>query len=206
MIPWTLILKNGKIIVLVIVAGYVIWHVRNYIDLKKDNKRLSENSRQERTKRKNDSVIYSEKILTQDEFIEDMNHNHQDYIRNIKRLGIELKQIQKLVTSTITYRDTLERTYVLNTILDSIRAKKTGSQYVVDSTDCHSVKGYIHFDGKDLSLNITEREFANINQVVVHKEKVGLRFWKWFRKKKVSVSITNSCGKSETKIVDVIRK
>ncbi len=197
--------KYGKIILVVALACGLVAAVEEYRFLKKENARIVENATQER---KADSIGFSKRILTQKETIEELTYNRQDLVKRLDSLKIDLKQIQSLVTTKTVYSNSVDHTYELSKIMQAIKEMRPEKQSFVDadSTGCHVIKGYVYFNGKDIELNITDRQFQNQSDIVAYVEKVGLRFWKWFRKKKVTVTVLNSCGQTTTKIINVKRK
>lgn len=210
---WKLILGNwkpvsiGVFLIVMIGGGYLLFKQNR--ELKKENNRLIENAESIRFEKKNDSVTYSEVILTQKEFLEDMQHNHKEQLERIeKTLNINAKQIKRLQTSKTVYITKDTTSYVLDRILKAIQNNEPVTQKVVDSTKCHLVEANIHFNGKDLRLDVTKVGYTNITEIVafLEKKKWGWLPWNWFKKRKVSVSVLNSCGVTETRLVDVIRK
>ncbi len=196
-----LIWRYGKLIgVFVLVVG-VVWYYKDAEQAKRDRDRVEENATQER---KFDSVKYSEIILTKDEFIEEMEYNNKTLTERLDREGINIRRIEKLIQTQSLYRDTVNRSYILNTLLSAIKQNKPAKERVIDSTDCHVVRAVIHFDGDDLKLDVNSIELTNTQEIVVHREKVGWKIWKWLQKRKVSVSVFDNCNeKSTTRMVKV---
>lgn len=210
---WKLILGNWKSIsigvVLVALLGFGYHLFKQNKRLKTENDRLEINAESIRLKKKNDSVTYSEVILTQKEFLQDMHHNHSEQLERIeKTLDINAKQIQRLQTSKTVYITKDTTSYVLDEILNAIQNNEPVTQKVTDSTECHLVEANIHFNGKDLRLDVTKVGYTNITEIVafLEKKKWGWLPWNWFKKRKVTVSVLNSCGKTDTRLVEVRRK
>ena len=174
---------------------------------KAESIRLSNNAESIRTARKNDSVIYSDVIQTQKEFIQDMDHNYKDEFEAIKKkLDITAKQVTRLQNIKTVYITKDTTSYVLNEILKAIQEERPMVQKVADSTECHLVEANVHFNGKDLRLDVTKVGYTNITDIVAFMEKrKWWTFWKWFKKRKITVSVLNSCGETTTRIVNVTK-
>jgi len=195
--------RYGKLIGAFLLVTTIVWLWKDYQHKIEENNRLQENYRQEIQK---DSIGFSEVLLTKDEAIEELKYNRQDLVKKLEEQDIKLNRITRIVSQKNTYVNIDTTTYLLNKILKGIQENKPVIQAVSDSTDCHLVEANLHFDGKDLRLDVTKVGFTSMTDIVAHTEKVGFRFWKWFRKKKVTVTVLNSCGESESRIINVQKK
>ncbi len=194
---------NLKIYLIVGLAIAAVWFYKDYQRTKADNDRIKENAEQVR---KSDSIGFSQQILTKDELIQDLKYNRQDLIRKLEQQDIKLNRITRLINVQNNFTDVDTTTFILNKILKGVQENKAVAQAVRDTSECYVVEANIRFDGQQLNLDVTKVAFTSESDIVAYTEKVGLRFWKWFRKKEVEVTVINSCGDIKTSIMEVKRK
>ena len=196
-------IKNLRLYVILFLVGAAVWIWKDYQNMIRENARITQNAE---SLRKADSIGFSQQILTKDEMIEDLKYNRQDLVKKLEDQNIKLNRITRLISTKNTYNSIDTTRYLLNEILKGIYENRAVSQAVKDSTECHMVEALIHFNGNDLRLDVTKVSFTSMSDIVAHTEKVGLRFWKWFRKKKVTITVLNSCGETQTKLVEVKKR
>lgn len=196
------ILKTTDVrwIIITVLAGALVYIWVDNKRTKEENVRLETNASSER---KYDSIGFAEIQLTKKELKQELQFNRQDLLQMMDSVNIEVRRLRQVVTTKNVYVDTVKRTYIMNELVKAITEKRPLAQPVpfVESTPCLIIAGNLHFDGQDIKLNITNREYANITDVLAVAERVGLRFWKWFRKRKVTVTVLNSCGETHTRII-----
>ena len=196
-------IDNLKIYLIVGLAIAGVWFYKDYQRTKADNVRIKENAEQVR---KADSIGFSQQILTKEELIQDLKYNRQDLVRKLEQQDIKLNRITRLINVQNQFTDVDTTTFLLNKILKGIQENKAVTQAVRDTSECYVVEANIRFDGQQLNLDVTKVAFTSESDIVAYTEKVGLRFWKWFRKKNIEVTVINSCGEIKTSIIDVKKK
>lgn len=126
--------------------------------------------------------------------------------RKLDSAKIRSSTIEKIVVQKVIYRDTSVVKTNLQPIVEAVDNRISTTFPFVDKSPCLTIKGKIEFDGEDLSLSITDREFLSINEAVSHWER---RQWKFlfiksrlFGRKELKVTVFNNCGESKTIIVN----
>ena len=188
-------------IVLVIVLVSSLVHVWGMYQREKDDRvRLQENVE---NNIKKDSVGFLKQNLTTSEVTEKIYYTDPYLSKILKENNIEIKQLRRVITTQNEFfaKDTTK--YILNEILDGVRNNKVASQKIVSSDSCYLVSANLNFDGKDITMTLDEVRFLTRSDVIAHAEKVGLRFWKWFRKKKITVTVVDKCGNSTTELINI---
>lgn len=196
-------IDNLKIYLIVALAVSAVWFYKDYQKTKADNARIKENAEQVR---KADSIGFSQQILTKDELIQDLKYNRADLVEKLEQQDIKLNRITRLINVQNTFTSEDTTTFLLNKILKGIQRNEPVMQAVRDTSECYVVEANIRFDGQELNLDVTKVGFTSTSDIVAYTEKVGLRFWKWFRKKEIEVTVINSCGEIKTSIIDVQKK
>lgn len=184
----------------VIVACVIFW--KDYQYQIKENTRQTENNRQIRL---SDSLKYAEVTLNKKEIIEELNYNNKSLLNKLEESNIKLNRIQKIVTQKQTYIDTAKSEIKITGLVKAIAEGIPVSFPVLDSTQCWLMKGIIIFDGKEVELKITDRQFKNVTDLVTFWER---REWSFlgiktrlFGKRQVTVKVYNTCGETETYVI-----
>lgn len=197
------IISNIKTFVIVALSAAAIWFYKDWRYKTEEVARVRHNAEQVR---KQDSTRYSEQVLTKQELIQEMEYNRRDLLARLEKQDIKLKNIQRIVSTKKTYTDTVATSIILEGLLEAIEQKREITVPFKDSTDCIIIEGNLHFNGKDIKLNNLSKKFTSTTDIVAYLEKRSFwKFWKWFSKRKVSITVVDSCGKSETQIIDVKR-
>lgn len=209
MLGW--ILKYGKQIVVALVAGALVWFVTNYFQLKKDKERLSFNNAQLLNEMESALTELRANKVEMADFID---YVAPDLRKKLDSANIKLRKIQQVIVQKTSYVDNKKRTTNLDTILDVIKKgihkdtlqARPITAPVVDKTPCLLIRGDVSYDGEHLELNITERKFTSINQVVSHIQRrqwkiLGLIPTRLFGKREIKVTVFNECGESKTTIL-----
>lgn len=196
-------INNIKTILIVLGIAAAIWFFKDWQHQKAENIRQTENNRQLRRK---DSLNYSQQLLNKSEIIDYLEYDKSELKNNLSRANIKLNRIERIITQKLEYKDTVNNDYKIEGIIAAIKDNRRLEVPVLDSTKCMVIRGSILYDGKELSLNINERNFKNISDVVTYWERrqwslLGIKT-RLFGKKQVTVKIFNSCGKTETKVVE----
>lgn len=191
----------------IIIVSSIIVAVIFYKDYKfqiQENERQSNNISQ---LRKLDSFRFASQVYTKQELDQYLEYNRKDLQDYLKQNDIKLNRIEKIITQQIQYQDTINRVADLKPILDAIKKNTNKRVPVVDSTKCLIVKGFVVYENDTLSLNITDRKFKNITDVVSYWERekysfLGLWRWRLFGRKIATVITKDDCGKSQTITID----
>lgn len=196
-------INNIKTILIVLCITAAIWFFKDWQHQKSENIRQTENNRQ---LRHNDSLNYSQQLLNKSEIIDYLEYDKSELKNNLSRANIKLNRIERIITQKLEYKDTVNNDYKIEGIIAAIKDNRRLEVPVLDSTKCMVIRGSILYDGKELSLNIKERNFKNVSDVVTYWERrqwslLGIKT-RLFGKKQVTVKIFNSCGKTETKVVE----
>lgn len=196
-------INNIKTILIVLGIAAAIWFFKDWQHQKAENIRQTENNRQ---LRHNDSLNYSQQLLNKSEIIDYLEYDKSELKNNLSRANIKLNRIERIITQKLEYKDTVNNDYKIEGIIAAIKDNRRLEVPVLDSTKCMVIRGSILYDGKELSLNIKERNFKNVSDVVTYWERrqwslLGIKT-RLFGKKQVTVKIFNSCGKTETKVVE----
>jgi hypothetical protein len=209
MLGW--ILKYRKLLGTAIIVGLAVMFIMNHIHLKRDRDRIAQNNQQ--------LINEMESALTElraskREMSDFIDYVAPDLRQKLDSANIKLRRIQQVVVQKTKYVDTVERTTNLDTILHAIEKgikvePLQGHPIVapiVDKTPCLLIRGNVSYDGKSLELNITERKFTSINEVVSHIQRrqwkfLGLIPTRLFGKREIKVTVFNDCGETKTTIL-----
>ena len=206
MLAW--LLKNWKILVVsAMVAALTLW-VKSYVSLRQEKNRLEENEKALLMERES---ILTHFRATSDEMEDFINHMAPKLQEKLDSANIKIRNIQRVVVQKTVYVDTTTRTTDLDTILKTIQKgintpATVLSAPIVDESPCLIIRGNVSFDGEHLELNITDREFSSVSEVVSHIQRrqwrlLGLIKTRFLGKRELKVTVFNSCGKSQTKIL-----
>lgn len=192
--------KTAGIILLLIAA---VWFYKSWEFRGQEMKRQEQNVSQ---LRKYDSLKFASQTYTQGELDEFLEYQRQDLAKFLRDNKIANRKLQQIITQKLEYVDTLSRKQDLQPILDAIKQKKSAKVAVKDSTDCLIVEGWVVFENDSLKLDITNREFKNITDVVSYWERNQWRFLgiktRLFGRKKATVIVNDKCGVSRTILID----
>ncbi len=188
-------------IMLAVVGG--VWMYKNWQFQKSENKRQTENVSQ---LRKYDSLRYANQTYSKQELQEYLAYQRADLQDFLKENKVNSRRIEKIITQKLEYYDTLSRKQDLTPILEAIKNKRDARVPVKDSTDCLIIEGWVVFENDSLKLDITNREFKNITDVVSYWERnkwsfLGIKT-RLFGRKKATVIIKDKCGISRTIVID----
>lgn len=189
------------LIVAAIIAAVVFY--MDYSHQKAENKRQTANMEsllsQEREK-------YTKLVLSNNELEKYLEANRRDLQDFIKENDIRYRRIEAIVTQRLNYRDTTPREVDLQPILDAIKRNQDIRVPVADSTDCLVVSGFVAFENDTLKLEINNRVFKSISDVISYWERnqwsfLGIKT-RLFGRKVATVIATDSCGNTETFVVE----
>lgn len=195
----------GDIKTILIAAAVVaaVWFFKDYQHQKSENKRQTENARMLRLR---DSTMYAQQILSQREINDYLELQNTNLRTNLEQSNIKLNRIERIINQKLNYKDDRVNTIEAKGLVESVIDGKPYKTPVIDSTDCLVIRGSIEFDGEKIDLNINERNFKNVTDVVTYWER---RKWSFlgiktrlFGKKQVTVKVFNSCGETETYVVE----
>lgn len=196
-------MDNIKTISIIIAIGFAVWFYKDYENEKRENKRQKENIE---NLRRYDSLKHASQTYNKDELEEFLDYSRQDLKNFLKEQEIRSKQIKRILTQNISYRDTTINVLDLKPVLDAINQKKEIKIPIIDSSKCLIIKGYIAFKKDTLSLDITERNFTNKSDVISYWKRKKWSFLgiktRFLGRKEAKIIIKDSCGKTETFIIN----
>jgi len=199
MITVGLILNNLRLILIIALVGAVIWFWKDYNYQKIENIRQSKNNRYLRMQ---DSLKYFEQTLNNKEFTDELKYNNQALIQKLDNANIKMRRIESIITQELSYKDTLRNEIKIDGIIKAIKENHHLEVPVIDSTACLVIRGSVIYDNNEIFLNIKDRKFTNVTDVVAYWErKKGFLGIRW-GKKQATVKVFNSCGETITKIID----
>lgn len=199
MITASLIINNLKTILIVALIGAAIWLFKDYQFQKVENLRQSENMRSLRLQ---DSLNYSKQTLNKKELIEHLEYNNQNLLQKLDGANIKMRRIESIITQELAYKDTSHNEIKIDGIIKAIKENRHLEVPVIDSTACLVIRGSVIYDNNEIFLNIKDRKFTNVTDVVAYWErKKGFLGIRW-GKKQATVKVFNSCGETITKIID----
>ena len=195
--------SNLKIYLIVILTGIAIWLYKDYTFQKAENKRQTENIRQIQLQ---DSLKYAQLEYSKHEIENYLNYQNQELKAALANHKIKLKNIQRIVSQELQYKDTTNKTTSLNPIVNAIRHNKPIKFPIKDSTNCLTITGHLAYEADSLTLNITERNFKNKTDIVAHLERRQWKFLgiktRFLGKKQAVIKTFDECGNSKTLIID----
>lgn len=208
------------------IAGIIIacFLVNNYFTLKREAVRETsnrENLQKEILGFKNDMIQLR---AGSDEEFEKYLDNTSDQLKGlkdkIKESDIKLKNILRVVSTSISYRDSVSNIIVLDSIsllVKSIKAQLRDplSPVIVypfeENNPCFWFKAKLIIDGEIFKIEIEDRGY---NDTITHIGFLEKRQWKllgiiktrFLGKKIAKITMFNNCGDSKTFIIDGKRK
>lgn len=203
----TNLIGNIKWLLFCVVAILVIWFYKDYKHQIKENNRLTENAQQQR---RADSIRFNTQNLTRNELNDYLEYENKELKKKLDQDRIKLSRIEQIISSKYAYSDNSENSIALDSILNAVQLLKAREQEVIDSSSCLTVKGKVVFDGKKLSLNITDRQFNNdMNGVVYWQRKqwnfLGIKT-RFLGKKEFTAKVYDKCGETNLTNIQVEKK
>ncbi|MEM1339816.1 MAG: hypothetical protein AAF634_13160 [Bacteroidota bacterium] len=200
--------KNIPIVLLGLFVGVFIWLLRDRSKLKKDNLRLFHNIKELIQEKEQ---LLSDFNVTSKEMAHFINWKMPELEKKLDSANLKIKNIQRVVVHKTIYRDTITKTTDLKPVLTAIRKIHNKSFArpvvvpVVDLSPCLIIRGLVSYDGENLSLSVTDREFKSLNEVVTHIERkpwnlLGIST-RIFGRKRLKVTVFNNCGETQTTIL-----
>jgi len=191
------LIKNIKIIGLVVLLGAAVWFYKDWQFQKQENVRQTENARQLRMQ---DSLRFANQILTSREISEYLKYSNSELKQLLDQANIRENRLQSILSVQYKYQDQTAKQYDVSKILEAIKEKKEFTVPFVDTTKCMTIKGNVHYLNDNLSVNITDREFKNKTDNVVYWKR---REWKFLGikttflgKKEFTAKTFDQCGES----------
>jgi hypothetical protein len=192
------------LIIALSIAAVLFW--KDYKHQIAENKRQTENLRM---LRKQDSLRFAKQVMTQKELKDYLEYNRKDLKEFIKANNIKERRIRQIISQELKYIDTISKETDLTPILSAIQSKSVEPIKVPikDVSDCLIIEGYVIFENQTLKLNITERKFTNKSDVIAYVERNQWKFigikTRFLGKRQLTVKIKDSCGNTETFVIDV---
>lgn len=151
-----------------------------------------------------DSLRNLELKLTKDEMKDYINYNSQ-LLERLDNLNIKPKQVERITTNTIEYRDTSSNEIDLETILTAIKQNKSMKFPFQDKTECMTISGFVSFYNDTLKTIIDNRQYTDTIDVIrswKRKKILGIGIGK----KVFKTDIVNNCGDVSVKYVEKKQK
>lgn len=203
----TKILENLKLVLFIALICLVIWFYKDYRHQVAENIRQTENVRQTRIA---DSIKFSTQNLTPEELKEHLEYENKALKQKLEQDKIKLSRIEQIVSTYYKYSDSNTTNTDLDSILKAVNSLTAREQEIIDTSKCLTVKGKVIFDGKKLSLQITDREFKNNMDAVAYWERKEWKFFgiktRFLGKKQFTAKTYNDCGESGTVNIKVQKK
>lgn len=196
-------MKWAKNISIIITLAGLVYGIVDYTRTKNDNKRLRANVTN-LTNEKNDVATILE--FTDRELSDFLEARFSELEAKIDSANIRKKNIERVIVQNHYYRDTTQRRTNLTPVVEAVQKGVKISQPFKDVSKCLAISGFIEYDGHRLELNITDRQFSSINEVVSHWKRkkwklFGLIPTRLFGKREIKVTVFNDCGESKTVIL-----
>lgn len=193
-----------KTFLIIFLVAAAVWFFQSWQYRGEEMKRQADNMQQVRQL---DSFKYASLSYKKDEIDEMLDLQRQDLKEFLDDNRIKTKRIERIITQKLEYLDTQSREVDLNPILDAIKENKEARIAVKDSTECLIIEGWVVYKNDSLKLDITNREFKNITDVVAYWERNKWRTplgfsTRLFGKKKATVIVKDKCGLSRTIVID----
>ena len=205
MIYFNLILKNLKLVFIILICIAAVWFYKDYKFQKAENKRQTENNRQTRI---SDSLHYSSQIFTANEIKEHLQYQNSELKNKLLKDGVKLNRIESVISTNYRYKDTVKRETDITGLVAAIKNSIPKSQEWSDTTKCQTIKGTVSFDGQKLKVVVNDREFKNKSDAVAYWERrqwkflfIKSRFW---GKKQFTAKTYDDCG--ESRILKIEKK
>lgn len=151
-----------------------------------------------------DSLRNVELKLTRYEMRDYINYNKELMLR-LDKLSIKPKQVERIITNTIKYRDTSSNEIDLEPILTAIKQNKSLKFPFQDKTECLTISGFVSFQEDTLKTVIDNRQYNDTIDIVSswkRKKVLGIGIGK----KVFKTDIFNNCGTVTVKYVEKKQK
>ena len=205
MITLSVILKNIRIIFIVLLIAGGIWIYKDWQFQIAENHRQTENNSQQR---KYDSLRFSSQSLTKDEIKEYLQYQNPDLQKKLENSNIKLNRIESIVSNIYKFKDTSKQETDVSGLVAAIKSSIPKSQPWIDSTKCLTTKGTVLFDGQKLKVIVNEREFKNKSDGVAYWQRKEWTFLgvktRFLGKKEFTAKQFDECG--ESKIMKIEKK
>lgn len=197
MITVDLVLKNIRLLVVLLLCVVSVWFYKDWKFQTIENKRQSENMHQTRIA---DSLRFSSQILSANEIKEYLQYQNSELKNKLLKDGIKLNRIESIVSTNYRYRDTIKKETDITGLVDAIKKSIPKSQEWIDTTKCQTTKGIVSFDGQKLKVVVNDREFKNKSDAVAYWERRQWNFLgvktRFLGKKQFTAKTYDDCGES----------
>jgi hypothetical protein len=205
MITLPLLLKNIRIIFIVLLIAAAIWIYKDWRFQIAENIRQTENNSQQR---KYDSLRFTSQSLTKDEIKEYLQYQNPDLQKKLENSNIKLNRIESIVSNIYKFKDTAKQETDVTGLVAAIKNSIPKSQSWTDSTKCLTTKGTVSFDGQKLKVIVSDREFKNKSDGVAYWQRkewklLGIKT-RFLGKKEFTAKQFDECG--ESKIMKIEKK
>lgn len=198
----TILIKRIQIVIGMCICFFAVSAYKDYQHKKEEVKRLSENVSQAN---KSEATGYLNQSLNTKEMKEYFQYKDSVMYKKLADERIRIDRILKYVSNVHKYRDTINRTTVIDTVLIAIKNNQYAYQDFTDSTECLKIKGAVIYDKEKLSVRILDRQYNNTTNAVVYSQRKQWSFLgiktRFLGKKEFTAKIFDNCG--ETKIINI---
>ncbi|TDD77139.1 hypothetical protein [Flavobacterium caseinilyticum] len=194
-------MTNLKSIAAIVIFALIVicaggWYVSNNV-----NKRLD--------KMNQDQIANQKQSIEEAKFFKFTFDQMKQYIAESEDLAeiirnnkIKVDRIQNIQQQRLTYTDTIPFRADLQPVLAAINANNDITMPFRDSSACNPVEGTIKYINKQLSFDITKKEFKDTTTAIAYLERKKWKFL-WFQtrlfgKLEGKAYLSSTCGVSET--------
>lgn len=194
-----IILKNIKLVAIILVIVAAVWFYKDFQYQKSENERQSKNNHQRII---SDSIHYTNQILSSKELVDYLQYQNSGLKKKLEKDGIKLSRIESIISSKYHYRDTIIKETDISGLVESIKNSIPKSQEWSDSTKCLNIKGIVSFDGQKLKVIVKDRELNNKSDGVAYIERrqwsfLGIKT-RFLGKKQITAKVYDDCGETIT--------
>lgn len=209
------------LIIAALIAGGIL--VNNYFTNKREHQREEfnrKNLQRQLLDLKNDMIQYQAKGKEElEQYLESTDGQLKGLKEDLEDVGIKLKNVTRVVSTSMAYRDSVSNTIVLDSIdllieklIAQQRAPNESIEFPFEEThDCFWFKAKLIFADGTAKVEVLDRGY---NDTITHVGHLERRQWKLFGfiktrilgRKVAKVELFNNCGDSKTIVIDNIKK
>lgn len=120
---------------------------------------------------------------------------------------IKLRQVTRIVSTTVTTRDTIINKISLDSLAEKLSSLKPFKLPFAELSDCFFIRGEFAFDGQSYEINLLEKKYTD---TLTHVSSWERKKHRWlfgiktglFGKKVGKLTLFNNCGESKIIILD----
>lgn len=204
-------MKNIKTILIAILIGAGMWFFTSWQHRGEEMKRQKSNYENLLKETKTAFSEYKFKTEELEDYLKSNKNQLKGLGDKLDAVGIKLRKIEKISSTTIVIKDSTVNTVILdsiNSLLSKLEQNKDGKIVypIEDKTDCFEFKAKVIFHDGTISHQVLERTAKDTINYVTHWERKKHR-WIFgiktgFLGKKIhEITVFNNCGFSKTIVV-----